>query len=261
MKCYIMSSSKYSLNCCTCLIWFEFEWKTLEKINTKAIRNSLKNRKANSAQVGPLSSAPPRAPSVPDRQAPPLGANPRALSPSLSLSRCTVGQVCRHHASRTHAALSLSRRPHLSARPQPPAHDPPPWTCPRPRDLRPPPHVLAPFEPHAPLTHLPPLTCDLNRTLSPSLSLCTRDQRAPPPPTVDCRPFYDRRRARAPFVASVSYALPSATRDTLWFALPLSSLPGPRSPERFLSSRSPAIDPRLHRTPAVLQASRSLHSR
>ena len=25
MKCCIMLSSKYSLNCCTCLIWFEFE--------------------------------------------------------------------------------------------------------------------------------------------------------------------------------------------------------------------------------------------
>jgi hypothetical protein len=49
-------SSKYSLNCCTCLIWFEFEtWfefelKTLEKVNRKAIRNSLENGKANSAQ-------------------------------------------------------------------------------------------------------------------------------------------------------------------------------------------------------------------
>jgi hypothetical protein len=34
--------------------WFEFELKTLEKINRKAIRNSLKNGKAISAQVGPL---------------------------------------------------------------------------------------------------------------------------------------------------------------------------------------------------------------
>jgi hypothetical protein len=51
MKCCIMLSSKYSLNCCTCLIWFEFEtWfeielKTLEKINRKGIRNSLKLEK------------------------------------------------------------------------------------------------------------------------------------------------------------------------------------------------------------------------
>jgi hypothetical protein len=32
---------KYSLNCCIYLIWFEFELKTLEKINRKAIRKSL----------------------------------------------------------------------------------------------------------------------------------------------------------------------------------------------------------------------------
>jgi hypothetical protein len=47
---------KYSLDCCTCLIWFEletsfeFELKTLEKINRKTIRNSLENRKPISAQ-------------------------------------------------------------------------------------------------------------------------------------------------------------------------------------------------------------------
>jgi hypothetical protein len=53
---------KYSLNCCTYLIWFEFEsWfefklKILEKINRKGNRNSLKIEKANLAQlaqVGP----------------------------------------------------------------------------------------------------------------------------------------------------------------------------------------------------------------
>jgi hypothetical protein len=43
------------LNCCTCLIWFEFEtWfefelKTLEKINGKGIRNSLEIEKPISA--------------------------------------------------------------------------------------------------------------------------------------------------------------------------------------------------------------------
>jgi hypothetical protein len=189
---------------------------------------------------------PTRAPSLPLSLAAPwarfVGAIPFARAPALS--------------------LSLSHRPHLSARPQPFAHDPPPWTRPRPRDLRPPPHVLAPFEPCAPLAHLPPLTCALSRTLSPSLSLSARDQRALPPPTADCHPFCDRRRARAPSVASVSSALSSATRDTLWFALPLSGLPGPRSPERFLRSRSLAVDdPRLHRTPAVVQASESSHSR
>jgi hypothetical protein len=50
------------------MIWFqfetsfEFELKTLGKINKKAIKNSLENRKANSAQVGPLSPAPPARP-------------------------------------------------------------------------------------------------------------------------------------------------------------------------------------------------------
>jgi hypothetical protein len=52
---------KYSLNCCTYLIWFEFELKTLEKTNRKAIRNSRKKEKANSAQTSPLSTAPVRA--------------------------------------------------------------------------------------------------------------------------------------------------------------------------------------------------------
>jgi hypothetical protein len=135
--------------------------------------------------------------------------------------------------------LSLSHRPHLSDRPQPPAHIPPLWTRPRPRDLRPPPHILAHFEPHAPLAHFPLLTCALSRTLSPPLSLCARDQVALPPLTEDHRSFCDRRRARAPSVASVSSASPSATRDTLRFAFSIPGLPGPRSPEHFLRSRSP----------------------
>jgi hypothetical protein len=46
---------KYSLKYCPYLIWFEFETrfefelKTLEKINRKAIRNSLEIEKANLA--------------------------------------------------------------------------------------------------------------------------------------------------------------------------------------------------------------------
>jgi hypothetical protein len=86
MKCCIMLSSKYSLNCCTCLIWFEFELKTLEKINRKAIRNCLENRKRNFSQsrpIRPSTARPCRAPSMPDRRVPPVG--PHALSPSLSL--------------------------------------------------------------------------------------------------------------------------------------------------------------------------------
>jgi hypothetical protein len=184
-------------------------------------------------------------------------------SPSLPLSLAAPwsrygGAVL----SPTRSLLSLSYRPHLSARPQLPAHDPPQWTRPRSRILRPRPSVCAPFEPRALLAHLPSLTCTLSRTPSPSLSLYARDERAPPPPTVDRRPFCDRRRARIPSVASVSSASLSATLDTLWFARFPSSLPGPSSPEHLLHSRSPAaVDPKLHRTPAVLQVPRSSHSR
>jgi hypothetical protein len=163
----------------------------------------------------------------------PVGTSPRTPSLPLSLPLPSGPRLSVPFLSHARPLLSLSHRPHLSARPQPAVHVPPPWTRPRPRDLRPPPHVLAPFEPRAPLAHFPPLTCALSRTLSPPLSLCARDQIAPSPLTVDRRPFYDHRRARAPSVASVSSALLSTTRDTFWFALPLSDLPGPRSPERF----------------------------
>jgi hypothetical protein len=54
---------KYSLNCYTYLIWFEFELKTLEKINRKGNRNSRKKEQAISAQVSPSQPSPrPRAP-------------------------------------------------------------------------------------------------------------------------------------------------------------------------------------------------------
>jgi hypothetical protein len=122
---------KYSLNCCTYLIWFEFETsfefelKTLEKINRKAIRNSLENIKPNSAQVGPLS---PTLRARPHPRAPPVGANLRALSPPLS--RCPVGQVCRRRPL-THALDSLSVMPtppvssSPTSRPRSPAVDAP----------------------------------------------------------------------------------------------------------------------------------------
>jgi hypothetical protein len=47
MKCCIMLSLKYSLNCCTCLNWFELEMKTLEKIKRKAFRKIPKKEKPN----------------------------------------------------------------------------------------------------------------------------------------------------------------------------------------------------------------------
>jgi hypothetical protein len=110
MKCCIMLSSKYSLNCCTCLIWFEFEtWfefelKTLEKINRKCIRNSLKLEKPNLAYLAQVGPACARARA--DRQSPPVSlSRPHVLF--LSPSHCLVGQACRHRSSRTRARFSL----------------------------------------------------------------------------------------------------------------------------------------------------------
>jgi hypothetical protein len=123
--------------------------------------------------------------------------------------------------------------------------------CPRPHVLRPRSRARASLEAarRSSTPPPPPLTCALSRTLSPRLSLCARDQVAPPPLAEDRRPLRDRHRARAPFVAAVSSASLSATRDALWFALPLSDLPGPRSPERFLRSRSPPSSTRGSTTP------------
>ena len=101
MKCCIMLNPKYSLNCCTCLILFEFELKTLDKINRKAIINSLENRKPNSAQVGPLSPAP----------------RPRVLG------AWQAGPACRRQPARPLSlSLSLPRWPGLSVPFLSPAH-------------------------------------------------------------------------------------------------------------------------------------------
>jgi hypothetical protein len=80
-------------------------------------------------------------------------------------------------------SLSLSRRPHLSAVPNLSPTTSPPWTRPRPHVFRPRPCARAPFEPRALLAHLPSLICSFCQTPSPSLSLCPRMQRAPPPPS------------------------------------------------------------------------------
>jgi hypothetical protein len=54
---------KYSLKSCTYLIWFEFELKTLEKINRKAIRNSRKKEKPIRPKAAHLAE-PARAPAL-----------------------------------------------------------------------------------------------------------------------------------------------------------------------------------------------------
>jgi hypothetical protein len=172
---------------------------------------------------------------------PRLSAPTRAHSLPLSHSRCSVGPSYQHHSfpAPRPLSLSLSRRPHLSAVPNLSPTISPPWTCPRPRVLRPRPCARAPFEPRALLTHLPSLICALCQTPSPSLSLCPRVQRAPTPPAIDCCPFCGLHHVCAPSRATVSSASLLAARDTLRCALPLSGSSGPRSPERFLRSRSP----------------------
>jgi hypothetical protein len=191
---------------------------------------------------------------MPDRRAPPVSANQRALSPPLS--RCPVGQTSRRRPLTRALVLSLFRRPHLSIVLNLPPTISPPWTRPRPRVLRPRPC------PRALLAHLPSLICALCPTLSPSLSLYPRVQGAPPS-SVDAQClFRGHRRAHAPSSAAVSSALLSPARDTLRCALSLPAASGLRSPEQFLRSRSPAaVDPRFHRTFAVLHARRSSHSR
>jgi hypothetical protein len=87
MKCCIMLSLKYSLNCCTCLncfefeCWFEFELKTLEKIKRKAFRKSLEKKRP----FWPKSAQPAhaRAPALPYMRSPPVGAlsHPITLPP------------------------------------------------------------------------------------------------------------------------------------------------------------------------------------
>jgi hypothetical protein len=214
--------------------------KTLTKINRKAIRNSRQKEKANSAQTSPLSPALACAPARPWC----LTGEPRLSAPtrarSLPLSHCSVRPSCWRRSFPPHSlSLYLSRRPHLSAVPNLSPTISPSWTRPRPRDLRPRPRACAPFEPRALLAHLPSLICALSQTPSPSLSLFPREQRAPPPPVVDCCPFCGHHRVRALSRANVSSASLSAARDTLQCALQLSGSTGPRSPERFLHRRSP----------------------
>jgi hypothetical protein len=216
----------------------KLELKTLEKINRKGNRNSRKIEKTNSAQVGPFSPAPVCAPARPlcltggSR----LSAPTRARSlPSLSLAAPWGRAV---------DVVSLARTRSLSLCPAVPTCQPvsnlpptisPPWTHPRPRVLRPRPSRRVPFDPRALLAHLPSLICALGPAPSPSLLLCPREPRAPPPPVDVHRLFRGRHCARAPSSATVSFTLPSATRETLRCALSLPAVSGPRSPESLLA--------------------------
>jgi hypothetical protein len=189
-------------------------------------------------KLSPRARPRPRVP-VPDRRTPPIGANPSTLSPSLS--RCSVGPTCRRHCSRPRPlSLSLPHRLHLSAvlnlKP----------TIPR-RGRA---HVLA-FSGHnralapllnpVPCSPTSPLPFAPSTQLSRPLSRSAHTNREPlPPPTDVHRLFHGRCCARALSSATVSFALPSATRDTLRCAPSLPGSAGPCSPEWFLRSQSSA---------------------
>jgi hypothetical protein len=159
---------------------------------------------------------------MPDRRAPPVGANQLALSPPLSLS-LPRGSGLSAPSSRMLARFSLCLTdPTCQLVLNLPPTISPSWTHPRPRVLRPHPRTCAPFEPRALLAHLPSLICALCQTLSPSLSLCPRVQGAPPPPVVDRCLFCRRRCVCTPSSATVSSASLSAARDTFRCALSLS---------------------------------------
>jgi hypothetical protein len=244
---------KYSLNCCIYLIWlefetwFEFQLKTLVKINRKAIRNSLEIEKVISTHLAQADPAP-RALGV-WQAGPACRRKPeRALSPPLSLP-CGLDLSVLVPWRAPTLPLSVPSSPPVS-RPQPPAHDLPavdapttarsPATSVRPR----------PFWAPRPARPLPSLICVVCQTLSPSLSLCPREQRAPPPPADDHCMFCGRRRARAPSSATVSSALLSAARDTLRCALSLPAASGPRSSEQFCAAGAPPPSTRGSTTPS-----------
>jgi hypothetical protein len=90
---------KYSLNCCIYLIWFQFELKTIEKINRKAIRKSLEKGKT---QFSPSWSTKPNpAPARPRCLTGGPRLSPPTSAPSLSLSLAApwarlVGAVLSH---------------------------------------------------------------------------------------------------------------------------------------------------------------------
>jgi hypothetical protein len=199
--------------------------KTLEKINRKAIRNSLEIEKVISthlAQAGPASCAPmcPRRLTGGPRLSVPTPAHPLSLSllcgADLSASFLFPAP-----------ALSLSRRPHLSTIPN--------LSPTIPRRGRA--HVRA-FSGHvptpAPLLSPAPCSPTSPRSLAPSAE--------PPrhrPPMSSARSMVAVELPAA-FVAPVSSALSHATWNTPRFAPNPSSPPCSLSPEIFRCSRSSA---------------------
>jgi hypothetical protein len=190
-------------------------------------------------------------PSVPDKWAPPVGANPSALTLSLSL-------LCGADLSAPFLfpapALSLSVPPSpLVSHPQPPAHDPPSWTCPRPLILRPRPRACAPFEPRSLLAHLPSLSCALNQPpRSLSLALHARPENSA---TTHCRSQFVLRSSSRPhpvlclveFRLAVSCSGHPSVCPPLWFAR--SALTGAVLVQPEPHRRRPEVPPHLRRPP------------
>jgi hypothetical protein len=110
---------------------------------------------------------------------------------------------------------------------------------------------LAMPEPRALLAHIPSLICASAQPPRPlSRSACVNRELRHCLADVHCL-FCGRRCARAPSSATVSFPLPSATRDTLRCARSIPAAPGPRSPECFLAQpESTTVAPSPHRTPA-----------
>jgi hypothetical protein len=238
--------------------------KTLEKINRKAIRKSLEKGKPISAQVGPLSTSRARAPPVPDRRAPPVGANQRALiPPPLSLSLATpwarpvsAGSLaCAHSPSLCPAVPTC--QPSSTFRPRSPRRG-------RTHDRAFPGHVRAP----APL--LSPVPCSPTSPLSfePSTQH-SRPVSLALPTRAGSHATARRRPLPVPWLPSLP--CPVQCHGELLLTVSCSGHPlvcpsfpaasGPRSPEQLLRSRSPAaVDLRFHHTFAILHAPRSSHS-
>jgi hypothetical protein len=167
--------------------------KTLEKINRKGNINSRKKEKVISAQASPISPARARVRARPplelDRRAPFVGANLSVLiSLSLSLSRCSVGLICRRCFPRacplSLCLVVLTCQPSLTSRPRSPRRG---RTHVRAFSV----HVRAP----APLLSLAPCSPTSPRSFAPSakssrpLSRSThacRELRHRPPSTVAC---------------------------------------------------------------------------
>jgi hypothetical protein len=213
--------------------------KTLEKINRKAFRNSLENGKPISAQISPLCPARARAPAVPDRRAPPVGANSSAPSLPIFLSQ-PVGQACRRRFSRPRARFPLcpadpTCQPSLTSRSRSPAVDAPTSThslatSPRPRPFLSP----VPFSPTS-LAHLRPKP----NPVALSLALPARPEPRHRSPPVR-RSFYGRR--GTPRRVCCLGKLRPITRPLEHPSVRPnpSSLSGTRSTEFFLCSRSSA---------------------